>query len=190
MIAEKKLKETQFLILGCTISTETSQCLCRFLVVRKEGNALKEEAQTEDRKKKKVVYTKEQQKEIQKTTRLAFVPGLGQFRNQQHFKAGVFIGLFLLAVGELLVFGLDAFNGLITLGSTPREDHSLFLLIEGTLQVLVTLILLIIYALGIYDANRVAKIRVKTPEKVNRGMRQVLNNVYNNGFAYILSTLR
>lgn len=116
---------------------------------------------------------------------LSIVPGLGQFYNRQVLKGILFLGIFALFIYELNVFGFQAFNELITLGTTPMEDHSLFMLIRGTLQILITLSFLIFYAFNIYDAKVVAS-HWNTGLKVNQSIGELLSNVYKNGFPYLL----
>lgn len=137
--------------------------------------------------KKKEDFTKEDQEHIKKATLMSIIPGGGQFHNKQLFKGIVFLGIFLLFVLQLFGFGLEAIEGLITLGTTPREDHSLFLLIEGVLQLLVIILFLAFYAIQIYDANRVAKISVMDSSKVNHSAKDILINMYENGFPYLLT---
>ena len=74
------------------------------------------------------------------TALLSIIPGGGQFKNGQKFKAGLFFAAFLIFLVEMLLFGGQALYNFVTLGSVPMEDNSLFLLIEGTLQVIVTVI--------------------------------------------------
>ena len=74
------------------------------------------------------------------TALLSIIPGVGQFKNGQKFKAGLFFAVFLIFLGEMLLFGGQALYNFVTLGSVPMEHNSLFLLIEGTLQVIVTVI--------------------------------------------------
>lgn len=112
---------------------------------------------------------------------------MGQFYNGQTLKGIVFLGVFLLFIAELIGFGIGALEGFITLGTTPREDHSLFLLIEGVLQILITVVFLVFYAAQIYDANKVAKIHVVNPENVNRSAKEIINNIFDAGFPYLLT---
>lgn len=137
--------------------------------------------------KKKDEYSKEDQKNITRATLFSILPGGGQFFNRQLFKGIVFLGIFGLFLFQLFTWGIGALEGLITLGTTPGEDHSLFLLIEGVLQVLVILISLFFYFIQIYDANRVAKIKALTPEKVNHSAKDIMMNVYESGFPYLLT---
>lgn len=134
--------------------------------------------------KKKVAYSPEDEKHIKSASVFSIIPGLGQFYNKQYFKGILFLAIFMLFIIEMVVFGWGAFEGLITLGTVPREDHSLFIMIQGTLQVLLTLIFLVFYIVNISDARRVAKIKALTPEKINYSVGAVLKNTWNNGFAF------
>lgn len=116
---------------------------------------------------------------------LSIIPGLGQLYNRQTIKAIIFFLIFVVFIYELFVFGIDAFNNFITLGTTPREDHSLFMMIQGTLQILITLIFLVFYFFNIYDAKKVAS-HWNMGLKVNQTLPDMLNNVYKNGFPYLL----
>ena len=138
-------------------------------------------------KKKTVVYTEEQEKNIKKATLLSLIPGLGQLYNKQVFKALVFFAILIVFIIEMVVFGGGALEGLVTLGTVPREDHSLFMLIEGSMQILIMVVFILIYAINIYDARRVAKMRALDPKSVNYTVKSILLNAYNNGFAYMLT---
>ena len=138
-------------------------------------------------KKKTVVYTEEQEKNIKKATLLSLIPGLGQLYNKQVFKALVFFAILIVFIIEMVVFGGGALEGLVTLGTVPREDHSLFMLIEGSMQILIMVVFILIYAINIYDARRVAKMRALDPKSVNYTAKSILLNAYNNGFAYMLT---
>ena len=138
-------------------------------------------------KKKTVVYTEEQEKNIKKATLLSLIPGLGQLYNKQVFKALVFFAILIVFIIEMVVYGAGALEGLVTLGTVPREDHSLFMLIEGSMQILIMVVFILIYAINIYDARRVAKMRALDPKSVNYTAKSILLNAYNNGFAYMLT---
>lgn len=143
--------------------------------------------ETNEKNKKKVQYSPEDEKRIKKAGVFSIIPGLGQFYNKQTFKGILFFGIFLIFLIEMMLFGFEAFQNLITLGSVPREDHSLFLMIQGTLQILLSLIFIVFYAANISDARRVAKLKALTPGKVNYSVKAVLLNTWNNGFAYLLT---
>lgn len=115
----------------------------------------------------------------------SIIPGIGQLYNEQKFKGFVFLGITLLFIVEMIAFGANAITGLFTLGSVPIQDHSLFIMIGGTLQLIIMVIFLAFYALNIYDAKAVAS-RWKTGLKVNTTAKSVLFNVYDQGFPYLL----
>ncbi|MBP2098243.1 sugar ABC transporter permease [Enterococcus rivorum] len=125
-------------------------------------------------------------KNVNKATFLSLIPGLGQFYNEQKFKGFIFLGVFILFVIEMALFGANALYGFVTLGSVPMEDHSLFLMIEGTLQIIVTVIFLLFYAINIRDARMVAK-QWNAGAKVNVSAKAIINNMFDNGFPYVLT---
>jgi len=135
----------------------------------------------------KVEYTKEDKKRIRRASWLSAIPGGGQFYNKQTVKGIAFLGIFILFIVEMAVFGIGAIEGFITLGTTPGEDHSLFLLIEGVLQLLIMVIFLFFYAAQIYDANKVAKINALNPDNVNRSAKAIITNIFDDGFPYLLT---
>ena len=120
------------------------------------------------------------------TALLSIIPGGGQFKNGQKFKAGLFFAAFLIFLVEMLLFGGQALYNFVTLGSVPMEDNSLFLLIEGTLQVIVTVIFIIFWVLNIKDAYQVRQsIEKGFPVAVTR--KEFFNKLYEDGFAYLLT---
>ena len=120
------------------------------------------------------------------TALLSIIPGVGQFKNGQKFKAGLFFAVFLIFLGEMLLFGGQALYNFVTLGSVPMEHNSLFLLIEGTLQVIVTVIFIIFWVLNIKDAYKVRQsIEKGFPVAVTR--KEFFNKLYEDGFAYLLT---
>lgn len=131
-------------------------------------------------------HTEVGKKRIRIATWLSVIPGLGQFYNKQTFKGIVFLTVFGLFIYEMIVFGFAALVGMITLGSTPGQDHSVFLLIEGSLQILLTIIFFLFYAINIYDARKVATLKVED-KKVNKTAKDILKNVYNQGFPYLFT---
>lgn len=125
-------------------------------------------------------------KNVRKAGLYSLIPGLGQFYNKQPFKGVIFIAIFLLFVFQMAIAGIPALTGFITLGTTPRVDHSLFLLIKGSLQIIVILLFLVFYFLNIYDARRVATIwNVKG--KANTTAKAILKNAWDSGFPYLLT---
>lgn len=120
------------------------------------------------------------------TALLSIIPGGGQFKNGQKFKAGLFFAAFLIFLVEMLLFGGQALYNFVTLGSVLMEDNSLFLLIEGTLQVIVTVIFIIFWVLNIKDAYQVRQsIEKGFPVAVTR--KEFFKKLYEDGFAYLLT---
>lgn len=133
----------------------------------------------------KSITTNNKKNQAIKTAGLSIIPGGGQLKNQQLFKAIVFFSIFLVFLLEMVLFGFSAIEGLITLGTVPREDHSLFLLIKGAIQVLVISLFLLFYIANIFDAYRVAK-RIESGSVVNHKMKDIIHNTFESGYPYIL----
>ncbi len=113
-------------------------------------------------------------------------PGGGQFYNGQMFKGVLFLGIFILFILQLIFWGVGAIENFITLGSIPMEDHSLFILIEGTLQIIIIGLFLFFYSLNFFDARKVAILKAEG-KHVNKGVKETLKNVGNHGFPYLLT---
>ena len=116
---------------------------------------------------------------------LSIIPGLGQFYNGQKVKAGLLLGVFLLEIVELVTFGIPAMVGLITLGSTPVIDHSLFLLIKGSMQLIIFVLMAIIHAVSMSDAKNTARL-INDGQKVPMTAKETLETIYEKGFPYLL----
>ncbi len=125
-------------------------------------------------------------KQIRKAGLLSVIPGLGQMANQQFSKGLLFLAITGLFVFELCVFGIQALTGLMTLGSVPGEDHSLFMLIEGTLQLIVTVIFLMFYIFNIYDSRKTAAMKA-AGLKVNTTARDMICHAGDKGFPYLFT---
>lgn len=115
---------------------------------------------------------------------LSILPGFGQFYNKQILKGLIFL---ILAVSfgsvffQYIGFG---YWGLLTLGEIPKLDHSIFLLIDGIIAVLLTIMGLGIYAFNLYDAYQNGKKR-DIGEEVN-SVRKQYHNLIDNGFPYLM----
>ncbi|MGI8315483.1 carbohydrate ABC transporter permease [Halobacillus mangrovi] len=117
---------------------------------------------------------------------LSIIPGLGQIYNKQLIKGIVFLILtasFVIAFKDLIQFG---FWGLITLGIDPAYDHSITLLVEGILTVIVTILGFGIYIFNLRDAFKVGKQRDRN-ENPN-SIRQQYHNLVGAGFPYLMMT--
>ncbi|RWZ51386.1 sugar ABC transporter permease [Halobacillus fulvus] len=117
---------------------------------------------------------------------LSIIPGFGQFYNKQWMKGlGFFIltASFFIAFSDLIQFG---FWGLVTLGTDPTYDHSITLLVEGILTVIVTVLGLAVYILNLRDAFKVGKQR--DLNVAPNSIRQQYQNLVGGGFPYLMMT--
>lgn len=117
---------------------------------------------------------------------LSIIPGFGQFYNKQFVKGFIFLILamsFGFTFYDVLPVG---FWGLFTLGEIPRLDHSVFLLIDGIIALIITIMGLGIFALNIYDARNNGKKRDAGLEL--NSVRQQYHNLIDNGFPYLMIT--
>ncbi|AYK58619.1 sugar ABC transporter permease [Bacillus subtilis] len=125
-------------------------------------------------------------KQKRKAGLLSIIPGLGQIANQQLSKGLLFLAITGLFAFELCVFGIQALTGLMTLGSVPGEDHSLFMLIEGTLQLIVTVIFLMFYIFNIHDSRKTAAMKAAGLE-VNTTAKDMTCHAGDKGFPYLFT---
>lgn len=115
---------------------------------------------------------------------LSIIPGFGQFYNKQFMKGIIFLILtvaFFSSFYSTLNWG---FWGLFTLGTIPGLDHSVFLLVDGIIALLVALIGLLIYAVNIYDALHNGRKRDKGLSL--NSVREQYHNLLDNGFPYLM----
>ncbi|WEV57355.1 sugar ABC transporter permease [Ligilactobacillus acidipiscis] len=117
---------------------------------------------------------------------LSFIPGLGQYYNGQKLKAGIFLGAFAIFVVEMIFFGWSALTGLITLGTVPMRDHSMFLMVKGTLQLLILVIFILFYVLNIRDAKKTA-LELNAGHRVPISFNEMRESLGTNGFPYLLT---
>ncbi|KAF0818064.1 MULTISPECIES: carbohydrate ABC transporter permease [unclassified Cytobacillus] len=115
---------------------------------------------------------------------LSILPGFGQFYNKQFLKGAIFLILtvaFFASFFDTLNWG---FWGLFTLGEIPVLDHSIFLLIDGIIALIITALGLIIYVFNIYDAYNNGKKRDLGMEL--NSVREQYHNLLDNGFPYLM----
>ncbi|QAA23156.1 carbohydrate ABC transporter permease [Sporolactobacillus terrae] len=129
---------------------------------------------------------KMKKKSVRKAGLLSLIPGIGQIYNGQLLKGIAFLVATAIFLIELVTIGIPAFQGFITLGTVPIRDHSLFLLVKGTLQIIITFIFVMMLILNVNDAKKVAK-QYNTLGNVNRSARSILKNMWENGFPYLLT---
>ncbi|TDQ42780.1 carbohydrate ABC transporter permease [Aureibacillus halotolerans] len=112
--------------------------------------------------------------------------GLGQLYNRRYFKGGGFI---ILEMAFLVVFAgflNDGLWGLRTLGIIPIEHHSVFLLIEGIIALLLLLFFLALHVLNVMDARKNAQ-RLQMGLS-NPTMKQTIRHTWDQGFPYLFVT--
>lgn len=112
------------------------------------------------------------------------IPGLGQVYNRRFLK-----GILLLIVTiSFLVTTWDYIDigiwGLFTLGTIPREHHSIQLLIQGLIALIVLLFGIGIYVYNIMDARKDAISRENG--NPNPTLLKGISSFYNNGFPYFM----
>ncbi|WP_110113082.1 sugar ABC transporter permease [Bacillus sp. CGMCC 1.16541] len=119
-----------------------------------------------------------------KALRWSIIPGLGQFYNRQFVKG---IGLFLLSFAFVITFK-DLLNegiwGLVTLGTKPFRDHSIFLLVQGIIALLVLIGGIAIYSFNLYDAYQNGK--KKDEGQHVHSLKEQYHNLMDNGFPYLM----
>ncbi|MET3645069.1 carbohydrate ABC transporter permease [Streptococcus gallinaceus] len=117
---------------------------------------------------------------------LSLVLGLGQLYNKQRAKGFILLAVFLLEVIEIITFGIPAIAGLITLGDTPVVDHSLFLLIKGSMQIIIFVVMAIIHIVCMKDAKDTANL-INQGFSVPMTAKETFQGIYENGFPYLLT---
>ncbi|MCD7034923.1 sugar ABC transporter permease [Metabacillus sp. GX 13764] len=115
---------------------------------------------------------------------LSIIPGVGQLYNKQFLKGVLFLiftAAFLRVFWDMLDMGLW---GIITLGTEVPRDHSVFLLIQGILSVIVLIFGLLFFLFNLRDAY-------KNGEKRDLGLelssvKEQYRNLIDNGFPYLI----
>lgn len=115
---------------------------------------------------------------------LSILPGFGQFYNRQFVKGLIFLILttsYLIVFKDLLNLGLW---GIVTLGEEVPRDHSIFLLVEGIIALIVLIFGLGIYAFNLVDAYKNGK---KRDEGIRiNSLREQYRNLIDSGFPYLM----
>lgn len=116
---------------------------------------------------------------------LSIIPGLGQFYNGQIIKGVCFLLVFILEIYEILSFGIPSLVNLVTLGDTPMQDHSLFMLIKGAIQLIALILMVVFHIINIIDAKKTASL-INEGKNVAVTLKEFLREIYEEGFAYLL----
>lgn len=112
--------------------------------------------------------------------------GLGQFYNRRFIKGAIFLiveAAFLITLWDFLNVGLW---GVVTLGTIPKVDHSVFLLIQGLIALIILTFAVTLYLFNIRDARSDA-IALKQGNP-NPTIIQGFKNAWDKGFPYIMIT--
>ncbi len=115
---------------------------------------------------------------------LSIIPGFGQFFNRQIVKGVIFLLLalsFFVVTKDIINLGLW---GLFTLGEKLPRDHSIFLLVEGILALIVLLFGVAFFVFNLIDAYRNGK---KRDEGMSlSSVKEQYHNLIDNGFPYLM----
>ncbi|WP_102261816.1 carbohydrate ABC transporter permease [Mesobacillus jeotgali] len=117
-------------------------------------------------------------------TALSIIPGLGQLYNKQYLKGIAFLvltGAFFGVFSDLLNMGLW---GLFTLGEQTPRDHSIFLMVEGILALIVLLFGIGFYLFNLNDAYKTG-LKRDMGERLST-VKEQYNNLIDNGFPYLI----
>ncbi|TVX89832.1 sugar ABC transporter permease [Paenibacillus agilis] len=130
----------------------------------------------------------------------ALVWGLGQFYNRQFVKGAILLASEIMMLMYLIPAMPQAVWGLVTLGDTPtgrvkvgkmwqtvHGDHSIFLIIEGLITILVFLLFIWIFVTVVRDAYRV-RTTIENGGQENNFI-QSLQYVGENKFAHLFLAL-
>lgn len=118
----------------------------------------------------------------------ALMMGLGQVYNKYLLKGIVFFLVEILFICNFKSI-FTRLKGLITLGDTPQKmmgfkivqgDHSIFMMVDGTIALILTLIFIGIYLFNIYDAKK------SCTQKKEKNLKKYLYNVYDKNFIKIM----
>ncbi|TDX51839.1 sugar ABC transporter permease [Orenia marismortui] len=111
-----------------------------------------------------------------------FIMGAGQIYNGQYIKGALFLLYYLAFWLQSPAYFMKNIKGLITLGTAPGKDHSLFILIYGIVSAVLLLVVIGIHIFNIIDAYRNGKI-LDNGEEVP-SFRESLKNFWDIGFPY------
>ncbi|PLR97662.1 carbohydrate ABC transporter permease [Bacillus sp. T33-2] len=115
---------------------------------------------------------------------LSIIPGLGQLYHKQYLKGASFLVLassFFYVFADLLNMGLW---GIFTLGEETPRDHSIFLLVQGILAVIVVVFGIGFYLFNLRDAYKNG-VKRDLGENLN-SLKEQYRNLIDNGFPYLI----
>ncbi|WP_096187705.1 carbohydrate ABC transporter permease [Evansella halocellulosilytica] len=115
---------------------------------------------------------------------LSIVPGIGQYYNHRFVKGSMFLVIavaFVVAFADFIDIGLW---GIVTLGTQVGRDHSLVLIIQGLVTIILLIFALLFYVINLRDAY-------KDAQKLKSGFRipslgEAFHHTYDKTFPYFL----
>ncbi|MBA9088843.1 arabinogalactan oligomer/maltooligosaccharide transport system permease protein [Fontibacillus solani] len=123
--------------------------------------------------------------------------GIGQLYNKQIIKGIIFILTEILALYLMVTMLIEKIYGLITLGSVPTHlekvgrvyvnipgDHSIFMLLEGLISLIILLLFIAMYVSNIKDAYKNGQLREKGLNAPN--FHNTIRNINDNSFPYAM----
>ncbi|KGP90756.1 sugar ABC transporter permease [Pontibacillus chungwhensis BH030062] len=110
--------------------------------------------------------------------------GLGQIYNKRLLKGIIFLiieSAFLITMLNFIIHGVWGF---ITLGEVKGEDHSIILLIEGLVSLIVIAFAATLYVYNVIDAKRDARLLAQGESVPS--VRKQIKDAYDAGFPYMM----
>lgn len=125
----------------------------------------------------------------------ALLMGAGQLYNKEYFKATFYALVGIISMIFFMPRMQESIYGLITLGETPlyfvdgiaSGDHSIFLLVDGLISILVLMIIIAIYIVNILDARNTGKRIEEGKSPMN--MKEFLKHIWDKYFAQFMLAL-
>ena len=120
----------------------------------------------------------------------ALMMGLGQAYNKFYLKGILFFIIeliFIMNLGNIIT----RLKGLITLGDTPQKmmnfkvvqgDHSIFMMVDGSITLILTIIFILIYIFNILDAKTCFLVKNKKP----KSLKKYLYDIYDQNFIKLM----
>ncbi|WP_062352108.1 carbohydrate ABC transporter permease [Bacillus kwashiorkori] len=112
--------------------------------------------------------------------------GLGQIYNRRYGKGLILIILESAFLITLLEYVSTGFWGIRTLGEIPRVDHSILLLIQGLISLILVAFAVTIYVINIRDAYKEANEILDGKRRPK--LREAIRHAWDTGFPYVFIT--
>lgn len=118
--------------------------------------------------------------------------GLGQIYNKEYLKAAIYSTIEIVSIIFFMPYLGESVWGLITLGDTPMHfvdgiaqgDHSIFLLVDGLIAVLILILFSIIYIINVFDARTMGKLIEQNKEPMRTV--ELIKHIWDKYFAQFM----